>query len=197
MRSAATSFGRCLRKRVSIARDIADGIQYLHRSGILHRDIKSLNVLLSADGRAKLCDFGLATLRTLTTTTATASGRQALGTYAWCAPEIIISGVKHNEKSDVYSLGIIMWELLTCDVPFGDCDLAQITALLRNSDRPDIPQPLPSGFPPAYIELMKRCWHQVASFFAIDCGSTMSGAYFICRRIPPNDLTHAMFLTRS
>ena len=90
------------RKRVSTARDIADGMQYLHRSGILHRDIKSLNVLLSADGRAKLCDFGLATLRTLTTTTATASDKQALGTYAWSAPEVVIDGSKHDEKSDVY-----------------------------------------------------------------------------------------------
>jgi serine/threonine protein kinase len=184
------------RQRISIARDITDGLQYLHSTGILHRDIKSLNVLLSADGRAKLCDFGLATLRTLTTTTATTSGRQALGTFAWSAPEIIISGAKHNEKCDVYSLGIIMWELLTCDVPFGDCDIAQITARLRNSERPEIPSPLPGGFPPSYVELMKRCWQQVTSLVAISCRSKMSSSDFIYRRTPPSDPTHARLWMR-
>jgi serine/threonine protein kinase len=149
------------RLRVSMARDISDGLQFLHRSGIVHRDIKSLNVLLSSDGRAKLCDFGLATLNTLTTTTTATPGRQACGTYAWSAPEVMLNGQKHSQKSDMYSFGIIMWELLTCEVPYDECDYAQIMARLRNQERPDIPNPLPSGFPPAYIELMKRCLHQV------------------------------------
>jgi tRNA A-37 threonylcarbamoyl transferase component Bud32 len=69
------------RKRISIAREIAGGLAYLHKIGIVHRDIKSLNVLLTADGHAKLCDFGLATLHTLTTTASSATsaheGRQA------------------------------------------------------------------------------------------------------------------------
>ena len=95
------------RKRVSISRDVSDCLQYLHSSVKLNRDIKGLNVLLSADGRVKPCDFGLATLCTLTTTTATASGRQALVIYAWCVPEIIVTGAKHNDKSDVSYLGII------------------------------------------------------------------------------------------
>jgi serine/threonine protein kinase len=97
----------------------------------------------------------------LTTTTATASGREVLGTYAWSAPEVVIDGQKHTEKSDVYSFALVMWELLTCEVPFSDCGPMQMRARLINHQRPDIPNPLPSGFPPAYLELMIRCWHQV------------------------------------
>jgi hypothetical protein len=56
-----------------------------------------------------------------------------------------------------------MWELLTTEVPFSDCDPMQMRARLINHQRPEIPNPLPSGFPPAYVELMKQCWQQVTS----------------------------------
>ncbi len=128
----------------------------------MHRDIKSLNVLLTADGHAKLCDFGLATLHTLTTTaTSSHEGRQA-GTLPWMAPELF-SGCKCNESTDIYSFGIIMYELMTCEVPFDGLNQVQIEAQLKNGMRPELPDDIPNGFPSEYVDLMKRCWHQDAS----------------------------------
>jgi len=155
------------RVRVSMARGIADGLQYLHANGIIHRDIKSHNVLLTSDGRAKLCDFGLATLCTLTATAASSSSGRALGTFAWAAPEVMIDGAAHNAASDMYSLGIVLWELLTCDVPFDGLDYSQIMARLRNHQRPDVPHPLPDGFSVDYAALMMRCLQQVRSARAV------------------------------
>jgi serine/threonine protein kinase len=150
------------RKRISIAREISGGLAYLHREGIVHRDIKSLNVLLTSDGHAKLCDFGLATLHTLTATASSAhEGRQA-GTLAWMAPELLL-GNKCNESTDIYSFGVIMYELMTCEVPFEGLNQVQIESQLKNGLRPQLPGDIPHGFPPQYVELMMNCWHQDAS----------------------------------
>jgi hypothetical protein len=147
------------RMRISMARDIADGLCYMHTNGIVHRDLKSHNVLLTLNGHAKLCDFGLATLQTLTSTRTAGSGAAA-GTYPWFAPEMF-QGASCNQTTDVYAFGIIMWELLTCEVPFQGLNEIQVRGLLERGQRPDLPCPLPFGFSSAYIELMKRCWHQV------------------------------------
>lgn len=152
------------RLRVSMAREIADGLQYLHAIGIVHRDIKSANVLLTCDGRAKLCDFGLAKLRTLTVASVPQASSAVLGTIAWCAPEIILNGDDHSSASDVYAMGIVMWELMTCKVPFEDLEHAQIRARLEKHRRPAVPSPLPPGFTPKYVDVMMRCWHQVRMF---------------------------------
>jgi serine/threonine protein kinase len=144
------------RLRISIARNIADGLQHLHANSIIHRDIKSLNVLLTSDSRAKLCDFGLATLQTLTSTRTGGKG----GTYPWSAPEIF-QGASCDEKTDIYAFGVVMWELLTCMVPFEGLSETQVRGLVERAKRPEKPRPLPIGFSPAYIQLMERCWHQV------------------------------------
>jgi tetratricopeptide (TPR) repeat protein len=147
------------RLRLSMARDIADGLLYLHTHRIIHRDIKSSNVLLTSDGRAKLCDFGLAKM--VSASCASSSSGLALGTLAWAAPEVLLDGAEHSPASDVYSLGIVMWELMTCEVPFEGLDHSQMIARLRNHQRPPVPDPLPSGFSPEYVALMMLCWHQV------------------------------------
>jgi serine/threonine protein kinase len=157
------------RLRVSMAREIADGLEYLHANGIIHRDIKSPNVLLTSDFHAKLCDFGLAKLRTLTVASLSATSIAAQGTYAWSAPEVILNGEEHTPASDVYSMGIVMWELMTCEVPFDGLDHSQIYARLNRQQRPAVPSPLPAGFTPEYVAVMMRCLHQVM---------------FLCRRFP-------------
>jgi serine/threonine protein kinase len=151
------------RKRISIAREISGGLAYLHSCGIVHRDIKSLNILLTCDGHAKLCDFGLATLHTLTTTATSAHEGQQAGTLPWMAPELVLLGSKCNESTDIYSFGIIMYELMTCEVPFEGLNQVQIEAQLKNGLRPQLPDVIPNGFPPKYVELMMSCWNQNAS----------------------------------
>jgi serine/threonine protein kinase len=153
------------RKRISIAREISGGLAYLHNCGIIHRDIKSLNVLLTADGHAKLCDFGLATLHTLTTTASAAADTvtRPPGTLPWMAPELVLTGSKCTQATDVYSFGVIMYELMTCEVPFEGLNHVQIEAQLKNGLRPQVPDLIPSGFPAEYVQLMQNCWHQDAS----------------------------------
>lgn len=156
------TFSRCL--RFLLATCIADGLQYLHANGIIHRDIKSMNVLLTSDGHAKLCDFGPAKLRTLTVASVSAASSAVGGTYAWGAPEAILNGDEHSTASDVYSMGIIMWELMTCHTPFAGLDHPQIYARLLNRQRPAVPSPLPAGFTSEYVAVMTRCLQQVRVF---------------------------------
>ncbi|RVX18646.1 Serine/threonine-protein kinase HT1 [Vitis vinifera] len=92
--------------------DIACGMQYLHSQGILHRDLKSENLLLGEDMCVKVADFGISCLETQC-----GSAKGFTGTYRWMAPEMI-KEKHHTKKVDVYSFGIVLWELLTALIPF-------------------------------------------------------------------------------
>jgi serine/threonine-protein kinase len=96
------------------ALDIARGLQAAHEHGIVHRDIKPQNVLLSVEGGAKITDFGIA--RSLNEKGLTMSGR-VLGTTAYVSPEQAL-GQQVTGQSDVYSLGVVLYEMLTGAVPF-------------------------------------------------------------------------------
>lgn len=89
------------------------GLQVAHRQGIIHRDIKPENVLLADDGRIKLSDFGLARAATSNT----ASGSVLLGTIAYLAPELVTKGTA-DVRSDIYSAGIMMYEMLVGEQPY-------------------------------------------------------------------------------
>ncbi len=100
---------RCLR-------DIASGLDYIHSQGIVHRDIKSSNVLLDADGRCYLSDFGIARMTTDVTQRTTTGN--VLGTVAYVAPELFEPHRKANARSDLYSLGVLLFEMVTGKLPF-------------------------------------------------------------------------------
>ena len=106
----------------SAAPTCANVLRSLTPAPLLHRDLKSLNLLVDArDGGSlprlcKVADFGLATCRALCTTHRT-GGDGALGTPAWCAPEVL-RGSPHATSADVYSFGVVAWELLTGEWPF-------------------------------------------------------------------------------
>lgn len=111
-----------VREATSIALQISAGLEAAHNNGIIHRDVKPQNIMISTDGKVKVADFGIA--RAVTTNTANSA---AMGSVHYSSPEQSRGGYS-DEKSDIYSLGITMYEMLTGCVPF-DGDTAVAVAI--------------------------------------------------------------------
>ncbi|EAY15624.1 TKL family protein kinase [Trichomonas vaginalis G3] len=142
-------------QRTIIALGCAIGLAYMHKHNYIHRDIKSLNILLDADDFPKICDFGMS--RTLAKSKELMSG--GVGTAQWEAPEVI-NNMQYNEKADVYSYGILLWEILTSDFPFRGLSQVQVAMnVVGNAIRPVIP----NVAPPKITKMIKLCWDQEAS----------------------------------
>ena len=124
---------------LDIFRQLADAVAYAHEQGIIHRDLKPSNALMLTDTHPVLTDFGLA--RALSNTGATVTGILA-GTPAYMSPEAATQ-VDVGRESDVYSLGIMLYELMTGTVPFAGSSLTQV--LLQHQQTPP---PLPSTLVP-------------------------------------------------
>lgn len=142
--------------RWSIARQMIQGMYYLHSLSkpIIHRDIKSLNILMTQRNNqllVKISDFGLARIRQKTSSGLSCS--ITVGTLAWKAPEILRME-KHTEASDIYALGIVLWELATGQIPYDDHDESTISAFVRGGDRLEIPASVPISF----AKLISSTW---------------------------------------
>jgi serine/threonine protein kinase len=138
--------------RVNMVRGIALGLAYLHSqqpAAILHRDLKSSNVLVDESWNAKIADFGLARMKQENAT------MTRCGTPAWIAPEVVMRE-RYTEKADIYSLGIVMWEVATRKQPFAGENLARVAVEIVEGKRP----PVPSNAPKSYVALMTACWHR-------------------------------------
>ncbi len=129
----------------NLAAQISEGLAKAHQTGIVHRDIKPQNILIDADGRPRICDFGLAKLRREVMLTQTGT---TLGTIAYMSPEQA-RGEQVDHRADIWSLGVVIYEMLTGQRPFkGDHDQAVIYAILNNQAesitgiRPDAPDML-------------------------------------------------------
>ena len=106
-----------------IVQSICTSLQYAHDQGIVHRDIKPENVLLDRHGNVKLVDFGLAKPLNSTALSARATGaNQVLGTPHYLAPEQMRSPTKVDQRADLYSLGVVIYEMLTGELPMGNFD---------------------------------------------------------------------------
>jgi serine/threonine protein kinase/WD40 repeat protein len=127
-----------------IARDIACGLAHAHACGVLHRDVKPSNILLDKVGTARLTDFGLARMYGDATLTATGA---ILGTLRYASPEQL-SGTHHivDERSDVYSLGASLWEMVTCKRLFASEDRNSVITQVLKIDAPR-PSSNSSGLP--------------------------------------------------
>jgi len=117
---------------IKTAESVLDAVAAAHRAGLVHRDIKPENVLLAADGRIKLADFGLA--RAVTEVTSTTTGT-VLGTVAYLAPELVVRGTT-DARTDVYACGILLYEMLTGRQPFTGDTPIQVAYQHVNSDIP-------------------------------------------------------------
>ncbi|GJQ14925.1 hypothetical protein GpartN1_g6716.t1 [Galdieria partita] len=151
---------------VYLARDAARGILYLHSNKIIHRDVKSQNLLLDKPietGRPtiRVADFGLS--RTLIGGSNSTTGimTSETGTYRWMAPEVI-RHEHYSEKVDVYSFGVTLWEFFSCEVPFSRLTPIQAAFAVADKNlRPDVTISRAGRqfqIPLAWKFLIERCW---------------------------------------
>ncbi|XP_060180055.1 uncharacterized protein LOC132609881 isoform X1 [Lycium barbarum] len=140
------------RRRLRMALDVARGMNYLHRRNppIVHRDLKSSNLLVDKSWTVKVGDFGLSRFRDATFLT-TKSGR---GTPQWMAPEVL-RNEPSTEKSDVFSFGVILWELMTESIPWSNLNSVQVVGVVGFMDRRlEIPENLDTRV----SAIINDCW---------------------------------------
>ncbi|XP_072062345.1 uncharacterized protein [Arachis hypogaea] len=140
-----------IRRLLRMALDVAKGMNYLHHRNppIVHRDLKSSNLLVDKNWTVKVGDFGLSRLKD--STLLTSKGR---GTPQWMAPEVL-RNEPSNEKSDVYSFGVILWELMTQSIPWENLNSLQVVGVVGFMDRR---LELPEGLDPQVASVIRDCW---------------------------------------
>jgi len=149
---------------VNIMLQIAEGMKYLHESGVMHRDLKADNVLINAvenesyispSVQVKLADFGLSKLN-LNNSRFTTMG---VGTAQWRAPEVFKdkqNTEKYTNAADVYSFALVFFEVLTGEVPFANISKSQILGKIRCGERPILP---PDDYCPVHLSaFIEECW---------------------------------------
>jgi serine/threonine protein kinase len=139
---------------LDIAVQVAHGLDAVHRQHVVHRDLKTPNIMRMADGTVKLMDFGIAkSLAGDATTGATATG-SVLGTPEYMSPEQA-QGMTVDARSDIYALGIVLFELLTGELPFrGDTPMA--TLLKQVQEPPPLDGPRAARIPPSLVPVLRK-----------------------------------------
>lgn len=152
---------------IELTKQIAAALSEAHRNHLIHRDVKPHNVMLTADGTAKITDFGIAKAINSSTIADTMSGG-IMGSVHYFSPEQARGGYV-DEKSDIYSLGIVMYEMLTGRVPF-DGDNPVNIALMHINGEMVPPSKLVSGIPPALERIVLKATDKYQSnrFSSVD-----------------------------
>ncbi|XP_058777733.1 serine/threonine-protein kinase STY17 [Vicia villosa] len=136
---------------IKVAIDVSKGMNYLHQNNIIHRDLKTANLLMDENELVKVADFGVARVQTQSGVMTAETG-----TYRWMAPEVI-EHKPYDQKADVFSFGISLWELLTGELPYSYLTpLQAAVGVVQKGLRPTIPK----HTHPRLSELLERCWQQ-------------------------------------
>ena len=137
---------------VTIAKQVCSGLSEAHEAGIVHRDLKPGNIMIDKDGNAKVLDFGIA--RALGTQGVTAEG-SVIGTPEYMSPEQV-EGKESDRRSDIYSFGVILFEMVTGRLPFA-ADTPYVVAFKQHTEAPPAPETLNPQTPPQLSAIILRC----------------------------------------
>jgi serine/threonine protein kinase len=153
LRSSIRRFGQLpIGKSISIAKQICDGLVEAHRLGVIHRDLKSNNIMIDKEGNVRIMDFGIA--RSLEAKGITGAG-VIIGTPEYMSPEQV-EGKEVDQRSDIYSLGIILYEMLTGRVPF-EGDTPFTIGMKHKGEMPQNPKELNPQIPDNLSNLVLKC----------------------------------------
>jgi len=138
-------------QKLQMALDVATGVSFLHASNLMHRDLKSANVLVATGLALKICDFGIS--RAIDATEMTGN----IGTLPWTAPEML-KGERYDEKIDVYSYGILLWEIVLRQKPYPAMMGPKIIMAVLSGVRPTPPIEGTPHHISGMDTLMESCW---------------------------------------
>jgi len=143
--------------------DAAVGMAFLHSKSVLHRDVKSANLLLDENGRVLVSDFGISKQSSNATTTMGAGGGGSVkGSAPWMAPEAH-EGEPTTAAGDVFGFAVVMWEIMSRQTPWEGKQLSQIVRFVCDKPAPQNRPPLEAvgaSFPAPLLALMQECWEQ-------------------------------------
>ncbi|MBI2221422.1 MAG: protein kinase [Acidobacteria bacterium] len=162
---------------------IADALSHAHERGVVHRDLKSTNLMVTADGRVKVLDFGIAhrlhvpgdAMTELVTTTP----ETAAGTVPYMAPEVLRGGTA-DHRSDIWALGVVLHELAAGSRPFRGAATFEIASSILRDD----PEPLPAALPAAYRAIVKRCLAKEPAFRYQSAGEVRAALELVAADAP-------------
>lgn len=143
-----------LEQMVKVAIGISKGLDFLHSKGIVHRDVRSPNILLTKHLEPKIADFGLARLIDKENKADTKMDNQAFGCYGWMDPNLYYER-KYTVKSDIYSYGMVLWEMAARKKPFADIEpMYKVEHIFQKKNK----EKIPDNCHPKYAALIKWCW---------------------------------------
>ena len=156
-----------VKEATSIAIQVSAGLEVAHNNQIVHRDIKPQNIIISREGKVKVTDFGIAKATTSQTTTST-----AMGSVHYASPEQARGGYV-DHRSDIYSLGVVLYEMVTGRVPF-DGDTAVAVAVKHLQENMVPPETYNSAVPYSLSQIIKKCMEKSPDRRYQDIGDLLS-----------------------
>jgi len=183
LKSSIRRFGQLpISKSISIAKQICEGLAEAHKIGVVHRDLKPSNIMVDKEGNAKVMDFGIA--RSLKTKGITGEG-VSVGTPEYMSPEQVV-GKEADQRADIYSLGIILYEMMTGRVPFeGETPFS--IAAKQKSEQPENPKKLNPRIPEDLSRLILKCLEKDREKRYQGAGEVLSELTRIEQRLPTTE----------
>jgi serine/threonine protein kinase/tetratricopeptide (TPR) repeat protein len=168
---------------IGIAKQVCEGLVEAHRLGVVHRDLKPQNIMIDKEGYARIMDFGIA--RSLKTKGITGAGVM-IGTPEYMSPEQV-DGKDPDQRSDIYSLGVILYEMVTGRVPF-EAETPFAVGIKQKSETPKDPKELNSHIPDDLNQLILRCLEKDKEQRPQSAGELSSELESIEQGIPTTDI---------